>query len=85
MSSQCDKLAIDMLSLEEIKEERNNISSNIYELQQEINSKKEEYRDMLNDGDYDDIEDTLSEICSLSEEIESLKSSLKNYSRNSYY
>ena len=65
MSSSCDKLAISLLSVEEKKEERNEISSSIYDLKEEIKAKKEEYREMLENNEYDDIEELLEEICEL--------------------
>lgn len=85
MSSSCDKLAISLLSVEEKKEERNEISSSIYDLKEEIKAKKEEYREMLENNEYDDIEELLEEICELESDKKEKEVLLQDYSMGSQY
>lgn len=85
MSSSCDKLAISLLSVEEKKEERNEISSSIYDLNEEIKAKKEEYREMLENNEYDDIEELLEEICELESDKKEKEVLLQDYSMGSQY
>ena len=85
MSSSCDKLAIKLLTVEEKKEERDNISSNIYDLKEEVKSKTEEYEEYMENGEYDELEDLLSEICALNQEIEEQSELLKEYQPSNGY
>jgi len=85
MSVECDKLAIQMLNEQERKEEMDRLSSELYSVTNQIKDLKSEYDAYQQDGQYDEMEETMSEICSLKEDQENLKSSLSEFKQTRFY
>ena len=78
MSNSCDELASAMLSIEEKKEEKERLLSSIYDAKQEISELKSDYEEYQADGQYDEMEDILHQICELESELNEDKEALNN-------
>ena len=86
----CDELAISLLNAEERAEAISSLKEGIVEHRDNIKSLEEEYSEFQADGQYDEMEDTLNEICSLKEELSTKEEKLSEFyngsgSKNSYY
>jgi len=79
MSVQCDKLANSMLNAQERKEEIDSLSSELYDINNQIKDLKSDYEEYQHDNQYDEMEDLLVEICSLNERQQTIKESLSEF------
>jgi len=83
MSVSCDDLARSMLSVEEKKEEVDRLQSLVYDAVQEIKALKNEFEDYQADGNYEEMESIMGEICTLQSEYLENKSALADLSPSS--